>query len=231
MRIILLNGPPRSGKDTVAELIKNAHSTEVHLEKFARPMKMVMPLIYHTTKQHWDEHLDTAENKDKPCNELFGATPRQVQINFSENYMKPTHSPRIFGELLIRRVHSIMQNKTIQSVVISDSGFIEEAEQVVDEFGSENVELWNILRKDCDFKGDSRGYIDLAHRGVAMHTIPNNYELEDLAKLVIPLYRASTMPFDPKIHVDTAAFHTHRKEAKREVIDIWFNDWIPSKES
>lgn len=192
MKILLLNGPPRSGKDTVAQMIKDHSSSHVHLEKFAHPIKTAVPLAYSIPLDHWRQHVDTTSNKDLPCTELFGKTPREVQIAFSEEFLKPLHDQSIFGELLARRIERI-NFEWFTSVVVSDSGFEEEARVIIDKYGAENVQLWRIMREGCDFKGDSRGYIDL---GIRMYDIPNEGSLDDLRDLVIPLYEAFTTPRD-----------------------------------
>ena len=195
MKILLLNGPPRCGKDTISQIIKDDASSIIHQEKFARPMKVTTPLIYGITLQHWVEHLDTPQNKDMPCDEFFGKTPREVQIALSEDYLKPLHGSGIFGQLAVRRIEMINFN-WFELVVMSDSGFYDEALMIIERFGADNVELWNILREGCNFKKDSRDYIDLKDQGVQQYYIENNGSLDDLRDLVIPLYEGLLLPIE-----------------------------------
>lgn len=200
MQIILLNGAPRSGKDTVAKMLKDRSSTSVHLEKFALPLKLSVPLLYGISHDVWRDELDTARNKDLPCSQFFGKTPREVQIALSEDFLKKMHGSNIFGELLSRRVAAIRDRAMLEAVIVSDSGFVDEAMEVVKGFGHRNVQLWRVHREGCDFKRDSREHINLDGCGVLSYDIFNNGSLDDLRDVVIPLYESATLPRDKDEH-------------------------------
>lgn len=193
MKIILLNGPPRCGKDTISEILKNHCPSEVHLEKFALPLKLAVPMIYGLTQANWKEDLDTEQGKDYRCDQLFGKTPREVQIAISEDLLKPLHGKDIFGKLIVRRIERV-NSKWFSATVVSDSGFREEAEVVVDRFGADDVQLWRIHRDGCDFKKDSRGYIHLNDLGVKEFDIDNCGTIRDLINLTVGLYKAAITP-------------------------------------
>lgn len=193
MKVLLVNGPPRSGKDTIATLLKNSNPSFVHLEKFARPMKQIIPIMYSIPLKIWQEHLDTPENKDIPCSELMGKTPRQVQIHLSEAYFKGLHNTSVFGELLIKRL-LMLHMSFLECAVVSDCGFKAEALRIVEQFGADNVQLWRVIRDGCTFKTDSRSYISLEDHGVREYDITNNGCVDDLRDLVVPLYNAFTLP-------------------------------------
>ena len=222
MRIILLNGPPRCGKDTVSAILKEHSPSFVHQEKFALPMKIVTPLVYSVTLSHWKEHLDTAENKDLACSEFFGKTPREVQIALSEEYLKPLHGKTIFGKLLSRRLNMVLGGM-LDCVVISDSGFLEEALEVINTFGAENIQLWRIHREGCDFSKDSRNYIQLKEHGVEEYLVPNHGSLDDLRDIVVPLYEAHVLPRDGSGDEleSIESWNSRRKMAAQ----IAFEDW------
>ena len=197
MKILLLNGPPRCGKDTFAKVIKGFSPSLVHIEKFALPMKLCVPIAYGITQERWAE-LDSAELKDKPADELFGRTPREPQIGFSEDFLKKMHGKDIFGRLLLRRLEHV--SAKFETVAISDSGFREEAEMLVKHYGAENVYLWRIYREGCDYKDDGRGYIDLEDLGVLQFDIENTVlddegdSLKKLKGFVARLYMAFNTP-------------------------------------
>lgn len=193
-RILLLNGAPRSGKDTIATMLKNRSSSTIHIEKFATPLKLTVPLIYNVSREKWEKELDTPRNKDLACNEFFGKTPREVQISLSEDFLKPLHGKTIFGELLVRRINNLIKKNDLDSIIVSDSGFYHEAKEVVDFFGADTVELWRVHRDGCNFSKDSRGYINLHEDGVTIYDIQNNGSLDDLRLLVEPLYDAFNLP-------------------------------------
>lgn len=231
MRILLLNGPPRCGKDTVSRILKSRNASFVHEEKFASPMKRVVPLVYSVTLDHWKQHLDTAANKDLPCSEFFGRSPRQAQIDFSESYLKPIHGKDIFGKLLVRRLHMICGGK-FDCAIISDSGFLPEAEKVIEEFGAENVQLWRIYREGCDYSGDSRNYINLDDFGVQTYEIENNGSMDDLRDLIEPLYDALVLLRDIKDKKDGEIIHQTDEEwaaARKAAAEKAFTDWPDRK--
>lgn len=177
MKILLLNGPPGAGKDTIATIMKKAAASNVKCEKFAQPMKTALPLIYGIPVTDWQERLDLMPYKDEPAPELFGKTPREVQIALSETLLKPLHDKFIFGKLLLNRIKNLPQPAP-SLIVVSDSGFREEAEIIVNEFGAKNVFLWRIHRQGCDFKKDSRDFITLKDLGVAQFEVDNNESIE-----------------------------------------------------
>lgn len=158
--IILFNGPPGSGKDTLANaLIDRLHSSHIDacLEKFARPLKDCVPAFYGISVEEF-KHMDSSvELKAQPQDCFLGKTCREVQIAFSEDYAKPLHGKNFFGLLLAERIKKLGE----QVVCVSDSGFSEEAETIIEEFGKENVMLVNIIRDGTTFEGDSRGYINV----------------------------------------------------------------------
>ena len=193
MKIIFVNGPPRSGKDTIAEILKKEFPSHTHLEKFAQPLKTAIPLTYGITIDDWKDNLDTPNNKDLRCSQLFDKTPREVQIEFSESFLKPLHGQRIFGQLAVRRIARV-NFSWFDSVVISDSGFKEEALEVIREHGRENCCLWRVERQGCSFKGDSRSYLKAEELGIKDYSIRNDHSLDALRTLIIPLYEAITLP-------------------------------------
>ena len=178
-KIVLFNGPPGSGKDTLAnELVAIGAFTK--LEKFAKPIKEHCKNIYGLTDEEWQSVDGTQEAKAEPHPFFFGQTCRQVQINFSELFLKPTHDKYIFGELLARRI----QQSPRKMFYISDSGFREEAEVLVEKFGAENVKLIRIHRVDCDYEGDSRSYIELPD-DVEQFDVDNNGTVDQAVSKVV----------------------------------------------
>lgn len=170
-KIVLVNGPPRSGKDTAQTYIDNS----VRL-KFAEPLKEGAHRLFGLDLKSYP--MDAFENnKDEPSDLFFGRTPREVYISCSENLMKPaTGDEGIFGHILSRKIkliHSFEENVN-PLYVITDSGFRQEAEVIVDNFGSENILLIRLHREGFDYKKDSRGYIELSDLGVETIDIKNN---------------------------------------------------------
>jgi len=172
-KILLLNGPPRCGKDTAANYIQKKLS--VPKFKFATPLKdgvhkslsLQIGTEYYENKK--DEHLP----------EFFGLTPREAYIKHSEEYMKPTYGKNIFSRLFIRD----LDYSLIKRTVVSDCGFQIEIDTIIKRYGLENVGLIHIHRDDCSFIGDSRSYIK-PHSGMYFTSGPNDNLVDFLQEIL-----------------------------------------------
>lgn len=180
-KLILVNGPPRSGKDTAGGLIREITNGDARVDKFARVLKEMCHAAYGqvfadgTVCPH-----DFFENcKDQPHPEFHGATPRQVYIAMSERMMKPLHGPGIFGKMLLEK-HLWMCGTNGAILVVTDSGFREEAEVLVERFGAANTTIVQLEREGCTFENDSRDYVYLAHLRVEVARIANNGTIDQL---------------------------------------------------
>lgn len=152
-KIILLNGAPCSGKDFGADFIVN-NFKGARKDKFARVLKERTHALYGFPSRGHDYYEDI---KDEPSKDFYGLTPRQAYINVSEMYFKPVHGNSIFGDILADE----LDKYPWEIVVISDSGFVEEAQVLINKYGKENVILIQIERDGSNFNNDSRSYINL----------------------------------------------------------------------
>jgi len=177
-KIVLFNGPPGAGKDTLAAGLYDRHQSAI--VKFAGPIKKNCRAIYGLTLEEWNEIDGSQATKEEPNDAFFGETCRQVQINFSELFLKPTHGEDVFGHLAVKAIY----NKIASLILVSDSGFTKEAEVLINEFGAENIILVKINRDGCTFEGDSRNYIDLTQHGVNTITVNNNGSVIDAVEEV-----------------------------------------------
>lgn len=175
-KIILLNGPPHCGKDTIGnQLWKLTNQSSV--VKFATPLKTVATHLYCNGDRDLFDKMDAPEQKGKPDELFFGKSCRQVQIDISESYAKPMHGPRVFGKILASTIKQRMATEQTRTFFVTDSGFLPEAEELVDQFGRDNVILIRIHRDGKTFDGDSRSYINLDLIGVTSLDV-NNVEGE-----------------------------------------------------
>lgn len=183
MKIIFLNGPPRCGKDTVGRRIAsilntNGRNTIGHVFKFAEHLKLAAHYAYGLDEMAADSFEGA---KDTPLPFFFGKTPREVYIALSETYFKRLHGPRVFGQLLLRelaRFDGTMIGRDLVPI-ITDSGFLEEAQVLIDHYGTADACLVRITREGCDFSKDSRSYWD-PPAGVRILTLANNGPLESV---------------------------------------------------
>jgi hypothetical protein len=95
---------------------------------------------------------------------------REVLIHMSENVIKPSFGKDAFGKALVSQL------PYVGVVFISDSGFPEELQPVINHVGADNVLVVRIQRQGCTFKGDSRNYLepDMFEQDVKFIQILNN---------------------------------------------------------
>lgn len=190
-KIILFNGPPFSGKDTVANELCSRIGPKATVVKFAQPLKTVAKHLYCNGDQALFDRMDSPAMKNLPDDLFFGKSCREVQIGISEIFAKPFHGTRVFGQVLASTIRfKADEGKSV--FLISDSGFRPEAEQLINEFGAENILLVRIHRPGKSFEGDSRSYIDLTDVGVRTVDLNNNdgefkKTMHDVINIVQPL--------------------------------------------
>lgn len=163
MHLFFVNGPPRSGKDTVGAMIAEMFGGRV--DKFARILKERTHALYNLVDGDGrplpHDHFEYM--KDSPLPEFLGLTPRQAYINVSETYFKPIHGDVIFATLLANDWESKFEfgGMPVGNFIITDSGFMGEAQEMMRRFPDADVTVLQLVREGTSFKGDSRGYISL----------------------------------------------------------------------
>jgi hypothetical protein len=160
-KLLLINGAPRSGKDTAGEVARRVGRGKVHVAKFAKVLKERTHALYGLFGADSKPLPHDAFESVKDCehDEFLGATPRQAYIAVSEKLMKPLHGDAVFGLMLLQELESNAADADL--IVVTDSGFAAEAVPLVESFGAENTVLMRIHRTGCDFNGDSRSLIAL----------------------------------------------------------------------
>lgn len=140
MKVLLLNGPPRSGKDYIGNHLPWA------AVKFADPIVNFMLKVF---------SVDMAQvSKDEPHPALCGRTPREAAIAYSERFCKPLFGIQYFGYEALKKLEWL--EKVRQDVsVFTDSGFVHEAEPVAARYKTLQVV---ISRPGTSFNGDSRSH-------------------------------------------------------------------------
>lgn len=155
--VIFLNGPPRCGKDTLAQHIAET-IPGFKVVKFAKILKERTHALYGKHRYVHDAFEDT---KDMPHADFLGLTPREAYIAVSENLMKPIHGKAVWGKMLLNEMKA--EPNTTKAFIVSDSGFSHEAFPIIDHFGDRNCRLIRIRAeaRGCSFEKDSRSYIQL----------------------------------------------------------------------
>lgn len=151
IRYIILNGPPGSGKTSIAtELVRAlrheiGHPDAVTSDSFAAPIK-------HFVAAALAEKYANM-NKEMPRAELSGRSARQALIALTEDHCKPLYGDDVFGKWLVYRTLKHPHKKP-DFVVIDDGGFPGEILAVPNRF------VIRVLREGKNFTGDSRGFVD-----------------------------------------------------------------------
>lgn len=178
-RIVFVNGPKDSGKDFLGRVA--AESFEGSTAQFKET------LYSHTAdlfKVDYGWFVGVASDrvlKELPNDLLHGYSPRQALIFTSESVYKPIFGSDYFGRETVEHINEFCGD----IVFITDSGFREEAEVLVNEYGAENCLLVNLYREGREFDTtDSRGYINLDDLGVKRVEYHNDCHYDNFLNMV-----------------------------------------------
>lgn len=182
MKIICVNGPPGSGKDTIGELLNEIYPSGVRIMKFAEPLDdIAMGLLGmgSATYEHFRKH-----DKETPLT-AYGCstTLRQLLINISEKLIKPSFNKVWFAEQCAVKVGSIKDDKPI---VITDSGFQYEFDHFKERLKDfADVRLIQVRRDGCNFDNDSREYVIDGDRTIHINNSGDLVELSWVIELLV----------------------------------------------
>jgi hypothetical protein len=172
--VVLLNGPANSGKDVLAGML---------IAKLGGVKQQFKDALYKHTADLYQMELSTfvklatgRGTKELPTPSLQGYSPREALIFTSEKVYKPIYGQDYFGKYTAAKLEEGYN-------YVADSGFIDEAETVVEEVPK--TLLVRIRREGCTFEGDSRNYINLDHKDTPSLDLYNNGTLEEARDIII----------------------------------------------
>lgn len=165
---VLINGAPRSGKDTIAMHLW-LHNPGMMFERFSMPNKRAFAGTMNALMDMFG-NVEPYESTKEEIISVLGVSYRQWQIDYSEKFMKPLYGKDIMGRLLRKR--TIDHHAPI---VIPDCGFQAEVEMLADH----PALLITVKREGCSFANDSREYVTPA-KGWSHVTIHNDKSLKSL---------------------------------------------------
>ena len=164
MRVVLLNGPPYSGKDEAAKALCTRlwkGRQPLHM-KFSQPLKDGCKSIFRLTDEEVRFYESSKEEKERARSRLMGMSWRQAQIWLSEEGMKPKFREDVFGKLATNELDNALNRGSFSPfVVFSDCGFSAECAEVVRHSKPNNILLIRLHRDGSTYTGDSRSYIEL----------------------------------------------------------------------
>jgi len=176
MYVVAFNGPPKCGKDTLSQLLVEYLDSRVTVpvkqESLSFPLRRI---AYAMTD--WNAPLDGPGYEDFKLTHFgeFGKDGRQLMIDVSEKFLKPTYGIPVMAKMLTTR------NLGFEGLLlIRDSGFQVEVNELIDIYGAANVYVVNVMRNGCDFSNDSREWVSHRRSGNQMQ-VNNNFTLDDLA--------------------------------------------------
>lgn len=190
--VLMLNGPPRSGKDSIANIMRDTLSN-VFVYSLADPLKHAV----HCTFDVPDKSLKAYELvKDEVNEDFLGDTPRQAYIKFSESYMKPNYGKEVWAKIAIRKITQDLKNYNFENIrpviLITDVGFREEVTTFARTYGANNCTLIQLTRDGKSFINDSRNYVE--HPKVSLIDIHNQEgKLENTAARVKDIIQKISM--------------------------------------
>jgi len=168
--IILLNGPPQCGKDTIRGIIqKNLPSTCEY--KMSYPMKDAFRNTFKFTKEAADRILEPFKDKTFSYSTNDTQTPRQYQIDYF-NFLADRYGEDILAKIAIRAIGKIKYD----NVIVSDCGMSTEVEALKEI--SLPIHAIQITRPEHTFT-DNREYIDFKKYSIPCMPLDNIYD-EDL---------------------------------------------------
>lgn len=173
-RVVFINGPAGSGKDTVARFCVEVFGARHY--KVSSPLKKALGAFFSLSHEDYNRLFETSD-KDQPAPLLYNDTPRQALISFSEEWVKKRYDNTVLGRLAIRFLKTASQSPF---TCFSDSGFRSECEPIVRWLGPKNCLVIQLYREGHTYEGDSRGYLDLSDIGVTTAELRNQFDLDTL---------------------------------------------------
>ena len=179
-QVVFLNGPPRSGKDTVVRFLV-PYLDFRHL-KFAAPLKRGAAGfldISASTLEHWKEKRPSAFLRNGSIMEYDSVREHLIEYFVWLSYR---YGDDILGRLLWQDVRTGAK----ELCIVSDSGKGNEVAYVVRQVGRGNCIIIRIHRKGCTFEGDNREYLpDTLCKSFDLHNDNTHEQLAAFALRII----------------------------------------------
>lgn len=176
MYVVGFNGPPESGKDTLARfLLEHVEGqgciTPIREESLSLPLRSIGYAMV-----DWRGELD-GENYKAFKDTWFADLERDgrhLMIDASESFLKPVYGLEIMANMLLTRLIGFNG-----LVLVRDNGFQVELAPLIRAFGRQNVAVVQCHRPGKDFANDSREWV--THPDPLMNLrVDNDSDLEHL---------------------------------------------------
>lgn len=190
--VIMFNGPPRSGKDSIAQALRkwidDRSVMPTHMLHFATPMRdIAMGLIGESGFARYNEIKDRPQPLLRKAELLEDGpsfdTIRDFMIALSETFVKPRYGSDFWGRMLTTQYARGWWGKLPAIVLIPDLGFHPEMYHVISSTQPRRVLIVQTYREGTDWSKDSRGYV--SHPGVHMLRLHNNGTIDDAVEKLV----------------------------------------------
>ena len=179
---VILNGPPGSGKDTLADLMTDLPYPVWHKHQFKERLYIDTALNFDMDVYVFMKLAQNRETKEIPHPLLMDGdtilSPREALIHTSETLIKPNHGSDYFG----KAAAEACLKANSKYAVFADGGFGEEVTPLLDIY--ERVDVIHLYREGFSFEGDSRNYIDQFPDLVSRVTVIEGNEQHTLGKIL-----------------------------------------------
>lgn len=216
MKIIITNGPPRSGKDTMCGLIRESITgCDLIPLSYKKTLYVGVARRYGLSVEAvYQLNADTLI-KDEPSDLFGGKSVRQALIYESEDVIKKKYGPQGVAIQTFKLLEEEYGVERLKNAVLycSDGGFNSELFAAYDYFGIgvEDVYILCMLREGCSFDGDSREF--LKNPDTIIH---NDGDLDHL-RSYLPRIQSFTEGF---VNSTSRIAHMHR-EAALDIRNFW----------
>lgn len=186
MHVVVFNGPPYCGKDTLARMLAD-HMESQGVNSPVKEESLSLPLRHVAYAMVGETYNDAsyAAFKETPFAEFGNRTGRQLMIDVSESFLKQVYGEKIMAQMLVARNSDWLDTDGV--LLIRDGGFQIEISAMLDEIIADNIYVVQIHRDGCSFDNDSREWV--RHPNSArMMQVWNNGSLNDLRTEAARIY-------------------------------------------
>lgn len=176
-KVIILNGPPGSGKDAIADVMSHNvmwQHVRIKSKLFSQAIE-----ISGIDPSDWHIRYEDRKLKETPWDRLGGLSQRQFLIKISEEWVKPVFGKDFYGKEAGKYALEDITNG--YTLVYSDGGFQEEFDAIKSIVGEDNILLVRLHRDGTSWEGDSRGYLKNPGREV---DIENNGTIQEVIESI-----------------------------------------------
>jgi len=198
-KVVIFNGPAKSGKDTFADMLSEwiddndydydkeytRHSWGFR-ESFKETLITLTIKYYQISYNEWEERYDDRKLKEQSWDKLGGLSQREALIDMSENKIKPILGNDFFGKAAAHEINIDDVNEERDVYIFSDGGFEDELKPIIDKVSAENVIVFRLHRDGYTFEGDSRDFLtdEMFNGDVTMIDIKSDDIKETFARVL-----------------------------------------------